>query len=163
MRKRTVVGHVLLHSKRASDSVLIIIIHWYLKRQTCVDNPRHIFHWLITMYKVILLLGALCSLADAGPLNLFVNVTIDDRPDLNIVEGDIAYDANVPRNAYTVAAKWTGGLLPYVIDGSSPFSAAHIQTITGAMRKIEQQTNNCIRFVQRTNQPTWLRIYSGTG
>lgn len=122
------------------------------------------------MYKqVLILLVVVSSAVHAGPLNLFVNVTIDDRPDLDIVQGDIAYDhvpgsSNDPnRNAYTVAAKWTGGLLPYVIDGGSPFTAAHVQTITSSMRKIEQQTNNCIRFVQRTNQPTWLRIYSGSG
>lgn len=115
------------------------------------------------MYKTLFLLCAVYSLAAAGPLNLFVNVTIDDRPDLDIVEGDIAFEANTPRNAYTVAAKWTNGILPYVIDSASPFTQAHISTITSAMRKIEEQTNNCIRFVPRTNQATWLRIFSGTG
>ena len=115
------------------------------------------------MYKLVFLLSVVCSFAAAGPLNLFVNVTIDDRPDLNIVDGDIAFDAGTPRNAYTVAAKWTSGILPYVIDAASPFTAAHKTTITNAMRKIEEQTNNCIRFVPRTNQATWLRIHSGTG
>ena len=122
------------------------------------------------MYQHALLLLAIAfSAVHAGPLNLFVNVTVDDRPDLDIVDGDIAYDhlsatsEGLGRNAYTRASKWTGGLLPYVIDGASPFTAAHIKTITDSMRKIEQQTNNCIRFVRQTNQPTWLRIYSGTG
>jgi hypothetical protein len=120
---------------------------------------RHVFIFLVFV----------TSAAQAGPLNLFVNVTIDDRPDLDIVEGDIAYDhlsttsVELNRNAYIRAAKWSGGLLPYVIDGASPFTAAHIKSITDSMRKIEQQTNNCIRFVKRTNQPSWLRIYSGTG
>ena len=122
------------------------------------------------MYKhVFVFLVVVSSAVQAGPLNLFVNVTIDDRPDLDIVEGDIAHDhlsatsEGLGRNAFTAAAKWTGGLLPYVIDGASQYTAAHIQTITNSMRKIEQQTNNCIRFVQRTNQPTWLRVYSGSG
>jgi hypothetical protein len=116
------------------------------------------------MYKqALLLLVVVYAAVHAGPLNLFVNVTIDDRPDLDILEGDIAHDHVSGRNAYLGGSKWTGGLLPYVLDGGSPFTAAHVQTITNSMRKIEQQTNNCIRFVQRTNQPTWLRIYSGSG
>ena len=121
------------------------------------------------MYKTICTLLVCLSAIQAGPLNLFLNVTIDDRPDLIIVDGDVAYDAAARpdlltnKNAYIRAPKWPSGLLPYVIDGASAFTAAHIQTITNGMRKIEQQTNNCIRFVQRTNQPTWLRIYSGTG
>jgi hypothetical protein len=121
------------------------------------------------MYQhALLLLVAVSSTVHAGPLNLFVNGTVDDRPDLDIVEGDIAHDhlsatsEGTGRNALTTQAKWTGGLLPYVIDGASSYTAAHIQKITSSMRKIEQQTNNCIRFVQRTNQPTWVRIYSGS-
>ena len=122
------------------------------------------------MYKhVFVFLVVVSSGVQAVPLNRFVNKTIDARPDLVIVEGDIVRDRlnatseGLGRNAYLGAAKWTGGLLPYVIDGASQYTAAHIQTITNSMRKIEQQTNNCIRFVQRTNQPTWLRIYSGSG
>ena len=133
-------------------------------------EPLGNLHHCTTMYKhILLLLVVVASAVHAGPLNLFVNVTIDDRPDLDIIEGDIARDhvegatAEESRNAYLGGAKWTGGLLPYLIDGSSPFSAAHVQTITNSMRRIEQQTNNCIRFVQRTNQPTWLRIFSGSG
>ncbi|CAF2377320.1 unnamed protein product [Rotaria sp. Silwood2] len=98
-----------------------------------------------------------------------MNVTIDDRPDLVIIEGDIAFDTGsispllAPlKNAYILSSKWTSGILPYLIE-QSQFSATQITTITNAMRKIEQQTNNCIRFVQRTNQPTWVRIYAGTG
>ena len=117
----------------------------------------------------LLLLVVVFTTVHAGPLNLFVNVTIDDRPDLDIVDGDIAYDhlsatsEGTGRNAYIRASKWPGGLLPYVIDGASPFTAADTKAITDSMRKIEQQTNNCIRFVRRTNQPAWVRIYSGTG
>ncbi|CAF0972930.1 unnamed protein product [Rotaria sordida] len=121
------------------------------------------------MHAYIFLLLACYAAVHGGPVNLFMDVTIDDRPDLVIVEGDIAFDATslipqlVPlRNAYIKASKWTSGILPYLIE-SSQFSAAQITTITNAMRKIEQQTNNCIRFVQRTNQPTWIRIYAGTG
>jgi len=117
----------------------------------------------------VFLLLACYSAVNAGPINLFVNVTMDDRPDLEIIEGDIAYDVgSTPelsqgRNAYLRTNKWTSGILPYIIDGGSSFTAANIQTITNAMRRIEQQTNNCIRFVQRTSQPTWIRIYPGQG
>jgi hypothetical protein len=120
------------------------------------------------MLQYVFLLLACYSAIQAGPMNLFVDVTVDDRPDLDIIDGDIAFDAGTApelgssRNAYIRTSKWTGGLLPYIIDGAS-FTAAHRQTITNAMRTIEQQTNNCIRFVQRTNQPTWVRIFPGTG
>jgi hypothetical protein len=118
------------------------------------------------MHQYILILLACYSAVQAGPLNLFVNVTVDDRPDLEIIDGDIAFDAGTApalgssRNAYIRAAKWTGGLLPYIVEG---FNAAQVQTITAGMRRIEQQTNNCIRFVQRSNQPTWIRIFPGQG
>ncbi|CAF4430992.1 unnamed protein product [Rotaria socialis] len=54
------------------------------------------------------------------------------------------------------------GLLPYTIERSQ-FTAAQITTITNSMRKIEQQTGNCIRFVERINHLTWIRISVGTG
>lgn len=120
------------------------------------------------VHQYIFLLLVCYSTVSAGPINLFVNVTMNDRPDLEIIDGDIAFDANAApefepgRNAYIRASKWTGGLLPYVIDGAT-FTAAHRTTMTNAMRRIESQTNNCIRFVQRTNQPTWIRIHAGTG
>jgi hypothetical protein len=41
---------------------------------------------------IFVFLVVVSSAVHAGPLNLFVNVTMDDRPDLDIVEGDIAYD-----------------------------------------------------------------------
>lgn len=115
------------------------------------------------MLQYICLLLVCYSAVHAGPINLFTNTTMDDRPDLEFVDGDIAFPAGAaPKNAYIRAAKWTSGILPYTIDGGV-FTAAQITTITNAMRKIEQQTNNCIRFVQRTNQPTWIRIFSGSG
>ncbi|CAF3391332.1 unnamed protein product [Rotaria sp. Silwood1] len=121
------------------------------------------------MHSYIIFFLACYSAVYGGPVNLFMNVTINDRPDLVIVEGDIAFDAGstapqlIPlKNAYIVSSKWTGGVLPYLIE-QSQFTAAQITTITNAMRKIEQQTNNCIRFVARTTQPTWVRIYAGTG
>ncbi|CAF2237119.1 unnamed protein product [Rotaria magnacalcarata] len=101
-------------------------------------------------------------------INLFVSVTVDDRSDLQINEGHVAFDVgSVPvlvpaRNAYKKVAKWTSGLLPYTIERSQ-FTAAQITTITNSMRTIEQQTDNCIRCVERTNHLTWIRIYAGTG
>ena len=120
------------------------------------------------MLQSICLLLVCYSAVHAGPINLFTNTTMDDRPDIEFIDGDIAFAAgtapglNSERNAYIKASKWTGGILPYTIDGGV-YTAAQITTITNAMRKIEQQTNNCIRFVQRTNQATWLRIFAGSG
>lgn len=120
------------------------------------------------MHQHIFILFACYYAVYCGPINLFVNVTINDRPDLEIIDGDIAFDANSApklepfKNAYIRASKWSNGILPYVIE-QSQFTAAHIQTITSAMRKIEQQTNNCIRFVQRKVEPTWIRIHAGSG
>lgn len=55
--------------------------------------------------------------------------------------------------------KWTDGVIPYTID--SGFSTSQLSTITGAMRKIEQQVGaSCIRFVQRTNQANYINIVS---
>ncbi|CAF1249392.1 unnamed protein product [Adineta ricciae] len=120
------------------------------------------------MYQCICLLLVCYSAVHAGPINLFTNTTMDDRPDIEFIDGDIAFPAGTApgldsgRNAYIQSSKWTGGILPYTIDGGV-YTASQITTITNAMRKIEQQTNNCIRFVQRTNQPTWLRIFAGSG
>ncbi|UJR10667.1 hypothetical protein I4U23_014862 [Adineta vaga] len=120
------------------------------------------------MLQYICLLLVCYTAVHAGPINLFTNTTVDDRPDLDIIDGDIAFQAGTApelvsgRNAYIQASKWTGGLLPYLIDGGV-YTAAQITTITNGMRKIEQQTGNCVRFVQRTNQPTWLRIFPGSG
>ncbi|CAF3586687.1 unnamed protein product [Adineta steineri] len=120
------------------------------------------------MYQYIVLLLVCYSAVNAGPINLFLNATIDDQPNLEIIDGDIAFEAGKApalgseRNAYIQASKWTGGSIPYLIDGGV-YTAAQIQTIKNAMLRIEQQTSSCIRFVPRTNQPTWIRIFPGSG
>lgn len=122
------------------------------------------------MHQCVFLLLVCYSTVQGGPINLFVNVTIDDRPYLEIIEGNIAFDVGsaptilVPaRNAFK--KKQQNGPLVFFHTQSkrSQFTAEQITTITNSMRKIEQQTDNCIRFVERTNHPTWIRIYAGTG
>jgi hypothetical protein len=119
------------------------------------------------MRQYIVLLLVCYSTVHASPLNLFVNSTTDDRPDLEIIDGDIAFIAGTApelagsRNAYIRSAKWVSGLLPYVI--SSAFTAIQRQTIINSMRKIEEQTGNCIRFVQQTNQASYINIINGQG
>ena len=121
----------------------------------------------ITMRQYIFLLLVCYSTVHASPLNLFVNSTTDDRPDLEIIDGDIAFIAGTapelaaPRNAYIRSAKWVSGVLPYVI--STAFTAVQRQTIINSMRKIEEQTGNCIRFVARTNQASYINILNGKG
>ncbi|CAF0779895.1 unnamed protein product [Didymodactylos carnosus] len=96
--------------------------------------------------------------------HIFLDGAQLDRQDIEIVEGDIAFPkGTMPhtenRNAYGKAAKWANGIIPYQIDRFSTYSAGQINTITASMRKLEQQTNNCIKFVQRTSQPTWIEAF----
>lgn len=122
------------------------------------------------MQKLILFLVCIFLMkVNAGPLNLFVNVTMDDRPNVVFADGDIAVDrrkisqdGNI-RNAYTRAPKWTNGILPYVIDPSAPYTTAQKNTIVNSMRTIESLTGNCIKFVERSTETAWLRIFSGSG
>lgn len=92
----------------------------------------------------------------------------DQDPDL--FEGDIkGYQwtnkglARIPNRDYV---KWEGGVVPYVID-SNTYSAQELATIQEGIRWIEDQTRvngrDCIKFVRRTNERTFIRIHSGSG
>jgi len=123
-----------------------------------------LFHSLTMNFGYFLFVVVLCSWRIVGA-ELFDTAAATDRPDIQIVQGDIAFpiDSVPVKNAYIRAAKWTNGIVPYAIDNFSGYTTTHKTTITNAMRKIEEQTNNCIKFVPRTNQATWVRIYAGTG
>ncbi|CAF3890134.1 unnamed protein product [Adineta steineri] len=85
----------------------------------------------------------------------------NNRSDITLLEGDIALPVHDSRTAYTPAPRWPNGIVPIEFDGS--FTADQQNIIIGAMSTISQNTNDCIRFVWRSNNPTWLRIHSGQG
>ncbi|RNA07011.1 hypothetical protein BpHYR1_046627 [Brachionus plicatilis] len=62
--------------------------------------------------------------------------------------------------------KWTNGIVPYTIDNAS-YSADDISIIYSGMKLIEDSTRvdgkDCIKFVKRTTQTTYLSIFDGTG
>ena len=61
--------------------------------------------------------------------------------------------------------KWTNGIVPFTID--QVYSARETSIIYSAMRIIEISTGgdgkNCIKFVPRSTETTFLRIYNGNG
>jgi hypothetical protein len=95
--------------------------------------------------------------------NLFnlPNIRANNRTDLKIIQGDIAVPTNVGRTAYIASARWPSGIIPYVFD--SGFTTSQQNIIIGAMNTIMQETNNCIRFVRRSIELNWVRIFSGSG
>lgn len=85
----------------------------------------------------------------------------NNRTDIQLIEGDIAIPVTSGRTAFIQAPKWTNNIVPIVIDG--PFSNDQKNIINSAMATISRITNDCIKFVYRTNQPAWIRIFSGQG
>lgn len=88
----------------------------------------------------------------------------------DLFEGDIAgvpLDlkglAQIPTSSY---GKWPNGIVPYTID-SGTYDSTQTGTILSAMRLIEDQTRingkDCIRFVPRSSESTYLRIHNGQG
>jgi len=57
-------------------------------------------------------------------------------------------------------ARWPGGIIPYYVDPS-------VSSITGLIQQaaahIANETGNCIRWVPRTNQGKYVRIFNGNG
>ncbi|CAF3721759.1 unnamed protein product [Adineta steineri] len=85
----------------------------------------------------------------------------NNRSDIQLIEGDVAVPVHTGRTVYTPSPKWPSGIVPFEFDG--PFTDEQKNIIIGAMTTISQNTNNCIRFVSRANNPVWLRIHSGQG
>jgi hypothetical protein len=57
--------------------------------------------------------------------------------------------------ANTGITRWTGGVIPYTID---PSFGVNDVTIINALREIEQRTDNCLSFIERTNEPNYVVI-----
>jgi hypothetical protein len=95
--------------------------------------------------------------------NLFnlPGMSANTRTDIQLIEGDIAIPLNNSRTAYIQAPRWPNGIVPIEFDGV--FSNDQRNVIIGAMTTISQNTNDCIRFVYRNNNPAWIRIFSGQG
>jgi hypothetical protein len=58
------------------------------------------------------------------------------------------------------AQRWPGGVVPYYVDPSLAQISGLIQQ---AAAQIATKTNNCIRFVPRTNQQKYVRMFFGNG
>ncbi|CAF0768045.1 unnamed protein product [Adineta ricciae] len=95
--------------------------------------------------------------------NLFnlPGMLVNNRSDIVLMEGDIALSKHTDRTAYIQSPKWPNGIVPIEFDGA--FTEEQKNVIIGAMTTISQNTNDCIRFVWRNNNPAWLRIHSGQG
>lgn len=59
-----------------------------------------------------------------------------------------------------LAQRWPNGTIPYAVDGSLANIKGMIQQ---AAEHIRSQTGNCIKFVERTNQAKYVRMYFGSG
>jgi len=61
---------------------------------------------------------------------------------------------------------WPGGVVPYTITPDS-YNATQITQIEAGLRLLENSTKigdrYCTRFVPRTNEANWVRIYNGGG
>ncbi|GFV29687.1 metalloendopeptidase [Trichonephila clavipes] len=77
-----------------------------------------------------------------------------------LFEGDIlGIDPNADRNAIPRdSQRWPGGVVPYIILPELNNLKSKIQT---AMKHIED--NSCIRFVPRTNQQDYVKIFKHNG
>jgi len=65
------------------------------------------------------------------------------------------------RNAINnMAQRWNKGVIPYYID---PSLAGITGLIQQAAAQIAQKTGNCIRFVPRTNESKYVRMFFGNG
>jgi hypothetical protein len=77
----------------------------------------------------------------------------------NLLQGDILLQENGDsKNANIVTKKWLNGRIPYLIDSSSGYTSSEISIITSSMRTIESQTGNCLTFVPRTTESSYLII-----
>ncbi|MCY1075825.1 M12 family metallopeptidase [Archangium lansingense] len=97
-----------------------------------------------------------------------VTTSIVKSGNMAITQGDIAlgrYEDVIGQDSKTVAInnlsqRWPKGTIPYVIDSSLSHLAPMIRQ---AADHIRQQTGGCIKFVPRTNEQKYIRMYQGTG
>ncbi|GBO26287.1 hypothetical protein AVEN_271652-1 [Araneus ventricosus] len=77
-----------------------------------------------------------------------------------LFEGDIAgIDPNQDRNAVPRdSQRWTNGVVPYLLD---PTINDQRDLVLKSMRHIEERS--CIRFVPRTNERNYIRVFKGNG
>lgn len=59
--------------------------------------------------------------------------------------------------------RWPNGVVAYKIDPTVTYSASQIQLIHDAMALINQKTNGCISFVERTTQSDYIIIRQASG
>jgi len=113
--------------------------------------------------KSLTIIFALIGLLNCIP----INNEVKDPMQGDLFEGDIAgVDkglAQVPTNSY---GKWPNGVVPFIIDPLT-YDENQTATILSGMRLIEDQTRingkDCIKFVPRNNEATYLRIFNGQG
>jgi len=81
-------------------------------------------------------------------------------------QGDIVLDPdefekgwNETKYASIKGGRWPGGKVPYVIEGS--IASRGRQVIKAAIDQYHQHT--CIRFSPRTNEPSYISFYRGSG
>ncbi|GIY55246.1 astacin-like metalloprotease toxin 2 [Caerostris darwini] len=77
-----------------------------------------------------------------------------------LFEGDImGIDPDQDRNAVPRdSQRWTNGVIPYEVD---PSLYGIWELLMKSIRHIED--NSCLRFVQRTNERNYIRMYKGEG
>ncbi|CAF0706707.1 unnamed protein product [Brachionus calyciflorus] len=90
---------------------------------------------------------------------------VESRHHPFLIQGDIAFEMDRNSNIVTsYAGKWDNGIVPYKIDPKYP--QQYKALIVQAMKVIEVQTRNCIRFVEYSpsqNFFTWLYFTQDNG
>jgi hypothetical protein len=123
------------------------------------------------------LVVCLCTLAvampnRAKPIDLFGKENKPNRAndtyqgDIKFMPGDQRFEKGpkgrgLMRTSSTYL--WPNGVVAYNIDPNANYSATKIQLILDSMAMINQKTNNCISFVQRTNQVDYVQIRKASG
>lgn len=120
-----------------------------------------------------------CAGVYAGPAkNARIFYNDDPMKSSDLFEGDIQLDpeqigilGNPNRGLNQVSGlfrgAWPNGVVPYILDSAAGFTTKEIEKIADAMKLIQDQTRqngiDCIKFVPRSNEGTYLKIGSQTG
>ena len=94
-------------------------------------------------------------------LALLISLAYALPSDLMLIEGDILVNPDEAHRVLLGTTKWESGIVPYVINGTAGYSDADIKVITSAMRKMELDTDNRVRFVPRTTEKAYVVIKNG--